>query len=243
MRPADRAATGVAAARRASELLRQAERRQQAEGVESQTELVPVIQWVEAPPPTLLSSTSGQQEHQRRQSDKVEDAVSDSQAVSKANDGPFFFSIDALPDGLLIGDGLYSREEGLYCTAPLALCAPQMSMFAAWEAGSLLLDRLADGLLIDAPQILTTSQQRKLALDLLQGCRMRSTRTEFISCPSCGRTLFDIQVNDVCRSILSKLAGFITGNRNSVSYCRPGVLVLWPLRARRAHTYLCCSAV
>lgn len=69
-----------------------------------------------------------------------------------------------------------------------------MTMFAAWEAGSLLLDRLANGVLIDAPRILSSGQQRKLALDLLQGCRMRSTKTEFISCPSCGRTLFDIQV-------------------------------------------------
>merc|ERR1711897_30665 len=28
---------------------------------------------------------------------------------------------------------------------------------------------------------------------LLQGCRMRNTKTEFVSCPSCGRTLFDLQ--------------------------------------------------
>ena len=28
---------------------------------------------------------------------------------------------------------------------------------------------------------------------LLQGSRMRSTKTEFVSCPSCGRTLFDLQ--------------------------------------------------
>lgn len=73
-------------------------------------------------------------------------------------------------------------------------CCPQMSMFAAWEAGSLLLDRLADGVFLDAPRILSTGQQRQLALDLLQASRMRSTKTEFISCPSCGRTLFDIQV-------------------------------------------------
>lgn len=27
----------------------------------------------------------------------------------------------------------------------------------------------------------------------LQGCRMRNTKTEYVSCPSCGRTLFDLQ--------------------------------------------------
>jgi len=28
---------------------------------------------------------------------------------------------------------------------------------------------------------------------VLQGARLRTTRTEFISCPSCGRTLFDLE--------------------------------------------------
>jgi len=34
---------------------------------------------------------------------------------------------------------------------------------------------------------------RTTAFGLLQGSRMRSTKTEFVSCPSCGRTLFDLQ--------------------------------------------------
>merc|ERR1711968_386805 len=34
---------------------------------------------------------------------------------------------------------------------------------------------------------------RQTSFNLLQGCRMRSTKTEFVSCPSCGRTLFDLQ--------------------------------------------------
>jgi (E)-4-hydroxy-3-methylbut-2-enyl-diphosphate synthase len=34
---------------------------------------------------------------------------------------------------------------------------------------------------------------RKTSFSLLQGCRMRSVKTEFVSCPSCGRTLFDLQ--------------------------------------------------
>ena len=33
-----------------------------------------------------------------------------------------------------------------------------------------------------------------LAYRVLQGARLRSTRTEYISCPSCGRTLFDLEV-------------------------------------------------
>ena len=33
-----------------------------------------------------------------------------------------------------------------------------------------------------------------LAYRVLQGARLRATRTEFISCPSCGRTLFDLEL-------------------------------------------------
>ena len=34
---------------------------------------------------------------------------------------------------------------------------------------------------------------RDTSFALLQGSRMRNTKTEFVSCPSCGRTLFDLQ--------------------------------------------------
>jgi len=37
------------------------------------------------------------------------------------------------------------------------------------------------------------SMLRTTSFGLLQGSRMRSTKTEFVSCPSCGRTLFDLQ--------------------------------------------------
>ena len=44
---------------------------------------------------------------------------------------------------------------------------------------------------------LSTSRRPEVALDLayriLQGSRLRTTRTEYISCPSCGRTLFDLE--------------------------------------------------
>ncbi len=35
---------------------------------------------------------------------------------------------------------------------------------------------------------------RTTAFGLLQGCRMRNIKTEYVSCPSCGRTLFNLQV-------------------------------------------------
>jgi len=62
--------------------------------------------------------------------------------------------------------------------------------------GSLLTDGLGDGLMVeqmgDSPPF-SVDFVRKTSFSLLQGCRMRSTKTEFVSCPSCGRTLFDLQ--------------------------------------------------
>ncbi|KAJ7001954.1 hypothetical protein NC653_012127 [Populus alba x Populus x berolinensis] len=53
-------------------------------------------------------------------------------------------------------------------------------------------DGLGDGVLIEAPDQ-DFDFLRNTSFDLLQGCRMRNTKTEYVSCPSCGRTLFDVQ--------------------------------------------------
>ncbi|MBS0623920.1 MAG: (E)-4-hydroxy-3-methylbut-2-enyl-diphosphate synthase [Verrucomicrobia bacterium] len=74
---------------------------------------------------------------------------------------------------------------------------------AAAELGSLLCDRLAQGICLSAPQ-LVLSQRRSIAFSILQGCRMRASKTEFISCPGCGRTLFNLQ--KVAASIREKTA-------------------------------------
>lgn len=62
---------------------------------------------------------------------------------------------------------------------------------SAAECGSLLIDGMAEGLCIKAPYDL--SFLRNLSFNILQAVRMRTSRTEFISCPGCGRTLFDLQ--------------------------------------------------
>ena len=63
---------------------------------------------------------------------------------------------------------------------------------AAADLGPLLLDGLADGIWIDAPA-LTAAQIRDLELMILQAARVRFSHTEYIACPSCGRTLYDIE--------------------------------------------------
>ncbi len=66
---------------------------------------------------------------------------------------------------------------------------PDLSIKAAADFGTLLLNGHADGIWIDAPG----ADVSTLALSILQATRLRISKTEFISCPSCGRTMFDLQ--------------------------------------------------
>ncbi|MFR9602281.1 MAG: (E)-4-hydroxy-3-methylbut-2-enyl-diphosphate synthase [Rikenellaceae bacterium] len=63
---------------------------------------------------------------------------------------------------------------------------------AAADLGVLFLDGLADGIIVDAPQ-LSPEQRSQIELLILQASRVRQSQTEYIACPSCGRTLFDIE--------------------------------------------------
>ena len=67
-----------------------------------------------------------------------------------------------------------------------------VALYAAADMGSLLLDGLAEGVWIDAPA-LDHATIHDFELILLQAARLRFSRTEYIACPSCGRTLYDIQ--------------------------------------------------
>ncbi|GIL68785.1 hypothetical protein Vafri_22024 [Volvox africanus] len=58
--------------------------------------------------------------------------------------------------------------------------------------GGLLVDGLGDGALVECPGE-DLDFLRTTGFGLLQGCRMRNIKTEYVSCPSCGRTLFNLQ--------------------------------------------------
>ncbi|MFR9576605.1 MAG: (E)-4-hydroxy-3-methylbut-2-enyl-diphosphate synthase [Rikenellaceae bacterium] len=68
----------------------------------------------------------------------------------------------------------------------------QLAIRAAADLGALFLDGLADGIWIEAPQH-STEDIAELELMILQAARVRQSQTEYIACPSCGRTLFDIE--------------------------------------------------
>ena len=74
---------------------------------------------------------------------------------------------------------------------------------AAADHGPLFIDGLLDGIMLFNNNKSLFRQSINLSFGILQASRSRISKTEYISCPSCGRTLFDIQ--DVTREIKEKL--------------------------------------
>lgn len=78
----------------------------------------------------------------------------------------------------------------------------QFQLYSSTDCGGLLIDGLGDGILLST-ELIKESEKVKLlkllsgynhtAFGILQAARTRMSKTEYISCPSCGRTLFDLQ--------------------------------------------------
>lgn len=65
---------------------------------------------------------------------------------------------------------------------------------SAADLGTLLLDGFADGvMLVNHNNTIKSQQIDSYAFGILQAARVRTSKTDYISCPSCGRTLFDLQ--------------------------------------------------
>lgn len=72
----------------------------------------------------------------------------------------------------------------------------ELALQMGTKIGSLLTDGDGDGVLVEPigeKNAFSVDFLRRTSFGLLQGSRMRNTKTEFVSCPSCGRTLFDLQ--------------------------------------------------
>jgi (E)-4-hydroxy-3-methylbut-2-enyl-diphosphate synthase len=71
---------------------------------------------------------------------------------------------------------------------------------ASTDIGGLLVDGFGDGIMLQVDKLLDKESQladlklkNETGFGILQAARTRMTKTEYISCPSCGRTLFDLQ--------------------------------------------------
>lgn len=64
---------------------------------------------------------------------------------------------------------------------------------AAADLGAVLLDGFGNGLMLQNTGSIALKSVDAYAYGILQASRVRTSKTEYISCPSCGRTLFDLQ--------------------------------------------------
>lgn len=84
-------------------------------------------------------------------------------------------------------------------------------LYSATDLGGLLIDGFGDGVWINAPNI-PLSVINSTSFGVLQATRTRISKTEYISCPSCGRTLFDLQeTTQAIRARTSHLKGIKIG--------------------------------
>ena len=74
-----------------------------------------------------------------------------------------------------------------------ALTTERLQLYSATDIGGLLIDGLGDGVFIAAENCGPDKVVNETAFNILQATRTRISKTEYISCPSCGRTLFDLQ--------------------------------------------------
>jgi (E)-4-hydroxy-3-methylbut-2-enyl-diphosphate synthase len=89
--------------------------------------------------------------------------------------------------------------------------ATLLQLYAATDLGALLIDGYGDGIWIDAPG-LDIKTITSTSFGILQATRSRISKTEYISCPSCGRTLFDLMITtQLIRSRTSHLKGLKIG--------------------------------
>lgn len=83
-----------------------------------------------------------------------------------------------------------------------SLSEDELMVYAATDMGGLLIDGMGDGVMLSfaknpiedkQERITKIKQYNSLCFGILQASRTRISKTEYISCPSCGRTLFDLQ--------------------------------------------------
>src|SRR6478736_5029826 len=73
------------------------------------------------------------------------------------------------------------------------LSEEEFQLYSSTDNGGLLLDGFGDGVWIKQKDCVSTQVCNSTAFGILQATRTRISKTEYISCPSCGRTLFDLQ--------------------------------------------------
>ncbi|MBI3234380.1 MAG: flavodoxin-dependent (E)-4-hydroxy-3-methylbut-2-enyl-diphosphate synthase [Bacteroidetes bacterium] len=95
------------------------------------------------------------------------------------------------------------------------LSKEDLVLYASTDLGSLFNDGFGDGIWINSP-LSGIHICNRLSFGILQACRTRISKTEYISCPSCGRTLFDLQETT---SMIRKRTDHLKGIKIAIMGC------------------------
>ena len=110
------------------------------------------------------------------------------------------------------------RLDQASCNVPVILSQTlngldeeSFQLYASIDLGAPLLDGFGDGIWMNGDNV-SLQLRNSTAFGILQATRTRISKTEYISCPSCGRTLFDLQETTAkIRSVTSHLKGVKIG--------------------------------
>jgi len=82
----------------------------------------------------------------------------------------------------------------------------KFQLYSAIDFGGLLIDGLGDGIWIEHDDIILDDFSDQTAFGIIQSAGVRKTKTEYISCPTCGRTNYNIQ--DVLKNVKERTSHF-----------------------------------
>jgi (E)-4-hydroxy-3-methylbut-2-enyl-diphosphate synthase len=91
----------------------------------------------------------------------------------------------------------------------------ELMLYTSTDVGGLFVDGFGDGIWIDSDQV-SLQDLNKISFGILQATRTRISKTEFISCPSCGRTLFNLQETT---ALIKKRMSHLKGVKIGVMGC------------------------
>ncbi|KXK44288.1 MAG: (E)-4-hydroxy-3-methylbut-2-enyl-diphosphate synthase [Chlorobi bacterium OLB5] len=89
-----------------------------------------------------------------------------------------------------------------------------LTIDSAADCGALLIDGMGDGIWIKADNNIDVIN--RVSFGILQATRTRISKTEYISCPSCGRTQFDLQVTT---AMIKKRTDHLKGVKIAIMGC------------------------
>jgi len=114
------------------------------------------------------------------------------------------FFVSLLKKGLQIPVIIKRSYEGVN--------ADDLMLYSATDIGALFTDGFGDGIFVKADAAVGLALVNSTSFGILQATRTRISKTEYISCPSCGRTLFDLQeTTQLIRSRTDHLKGIKIG--------------------------------